>query len=98
MVVGIDPSQRYQRAVFDLKPRDVLVAYTDGLIDATSFTGQRWGKKRLCEALLRCFASTPEASASEILEHILWELRQFSGLTPRTDDRTLVVIRVKDHA
>jgi serine phosphatase RsbU (regulator of sigma subunit) len=30
------------------------------------------------------------------MEHILWELRQFSGLSPRVDDRTLVVIRVKE--
>ncbi len=94
MVVGIDPSQRYQRAVFDMRPRDVLVAYTDGVVDANNFSNQRFGKKRLRDAVLRALTEKPEASAADILERILWELRQFSGLASRSDDRTLVVIRV----
>ncbi len=96
MVVGIDPSQRYQRAIFDIRPRDVIIAYTDGMVDTTNFSGQRWGKKRLRETILNCFSLKRDATASEIMEHILWELRQFSGLSPRVDDRTLVVIRVKE--
>jgi serine phosphatase RsbU (regulator of sigma subunit) len=34
------------------------------------------------------------AKASDILEHIFWELRQFAGLQERPDDQTLVVVRV----
>lgn len=96
MVVGIDPSQRYQRAVFDLRPNDVLLAYTDGLVDATNFTGQRFGKKRLRDALLRSLTEKPNGSSADILERILWELRQFSGLAARSDDRTVVVMRVRE--
>lgn len=96
MVVGIDPSQRYQRAVFDLKPRDVLVAYTDGISDAVNFEGQRFGKNRVRRAILAALAESPEATAQAIVERILWEVRQFAGLTPRNDDRTLVVLRVPD--
>src|SRR5262249_15780634 len=65
MVVGIDPSQRYQRAVFDLKPRDVIVAYTDGLCDTTNFGGERFGKKRLRAAVLRALTENPEATAAQ---------------------------------
>jgi serine phosphatase RsbU (regulator of sigma subunit) len=74
----------------------VIIAYTDGMVDTTNFSGQRWGKKRLRETILNCFSLKRDATASEIMEHILWELRQFSGLSPRVDDRTLVVIRVKE--
>lgn len=94
MVVGIDPSQRYQRAVFDLAPNDMLVAYTDGVVDATNFNGERFGKKRLREAVLRALQEKPESSATELVERILWESRQFTGLAPRPDDKTLVVLRV----
>lgn len=94
MVVGIDPSQRYQRAVFDLAPSDMLVAYTDGVVDATNFNGERFGKKRLREAVLRALQEKPESSATELVERILWESRQFTGLAPRPDDKTLVVLRV----
>ncbi len=98
MVVGVDPSQRYQRAVFDLRPRDVLVAYTDGIPDAANFAGEKFGKKRLRQALLRTLTEKPTASAAEIVERILWEVRQFAGLSPRNDDKTLVVVRVLQQA
>ena len=94
MVVGVDRSQRYQRGIYDLQPRDVLVAYTDGMNDATNFDGKKWGKKGLRAAILKSIAAEPEAGAARILEMIFWELRQFSGLTKRPDDQTVVVVKV----
>ena len=96
MVVGIDPTQRYQRAVFDLRPGDVIFAYTDGLSDASNFDGHRFGKQRIRDALLRCLTEKPQASASDIVERVLWELRQFVGLSKaRSDDKTVLAVRVK---
>ena len=94
MVVGVDPSQRYQRAVFDLRPDDVLVAYTDGITDSVNFAGEKFGKKRLRAAVLRALADKPGSTAAEVVERILWEVRQFCGLAPRADDSTLVVVRM----
>jgi phosphoserine phosphatase RsbU/P len=94
MVVGIDAAQVYQRAVFDLKARDVLVAYTDGLMDATNFAGQRFGKARIRAAVLNVLKEKPESTAAEVMERVLWEVRQFAGLSPRPDDLTLIVLRV----
>lgn len=96
MVVGIDRSQRYQRAVYDLEPRDVLIAYTDGLTDATNFNREKFGKKRLRAAILAILAAEPTASAPRILDLLHWEVRRFTGLSNRTDDETLVVMRVRD--
>lgn len=96
MVVGVDPSQRYQRAVFDLRPRDVLVAYTDGVPDARNFAGERFGKKRLRDAVLRTLRAEPQASAAHLNEQIVWHIRQFAGLTPRADDQTILVVRVTE--
>src|ERR1043165_8570550 len=67
MVVGVDPSQRYQRAVFDVPARDVVVMYTDGLTDAASFSGQKWGKKRLRESILKVLSQEANASAARIV-------------------------------
>ncbi|MCE7975284.1 MAG: GAF domain-containing protein [Leptolyngbya sp. PLA1] len=96
MVVGIDPSQRYQRAVFDLKPRDVIVAYTDGVTDTVNFSRERFGKKRCRQAVLAALTQDPEASAASIVERVLWELRQFAGLAPRPDDTTILALRVRE--
>ncbi len=96
MAVGIDPSQRYQRGTYDLHPRDVLVAWTDGITDVLDFQGRRFGKPRLRQALLAILGAEPEATASRIIEHIFWELRQFAGVLQRPDDQTIVVVRVRE--
>ena len=35
-------------------------------------------------------------TAHEAMNHVLWEMRRFAGLNDRTDDTTLVTIRVGD--
>lgn len=95
MAVGIDPTQRYQRGTYDLHPRDVLVAYTDGVTDTLNFSGKKFGKQRLRQGVLKLLAEEPDANAARIADHIYWELRQFAGILERPDDQTVVVLRVK---
>lgn len=95
MALGIDDTQKYPHGYFDLMPRDVLIAFTDGLTDSVDFDSRRFGGTRLRRCLVELLAAEPEATASRIVEHIFWQLRQFSGLSRRMDDVTLVVARVK---
>ncbi len=95
MAVGIDPNQRYQRGTYDLHKDDVVLAYTDGVTDMLNFGGEKFGKKRLRQAVLDLLTREPEASAARLVEHIYWELRQFGGLRDRPDDQTVVVVRVR---
>lgn len=95
MVVGVDPTYKYAKGLFDLKPGDTLVAYTDGVTDATNFQREKFGKKRLREAVVAAAGESPRAPASHIAERIFWELRQFAGLSQRPDDQTVVVLRVR---
>lgn len=94
MAVGIDPSQRYQRGVVDLRQGDVLLAYTDGVMDATAFSGAKFGKARLRQTLVKILAENPQATAAQIVDSITWEIRRFAGLNIRPDDQTMVVLRV----
>jgi len=94
MVVGVDPTQRYQRGVFQLAAGDVLVAYTDGVTDAMAFSGEKFGKARVRSTLLRLLSERPSITAAEIVEQVVWEIRRFVGLSRRADDQTLVVARI----
>jgi hypothetical protein len=47
-----------------------------------NFAGEKFGKKRLRSSILRALSDKPSATASEIVERILWEVRQFCGLAP----------------
>ena len=95
MAVGVDAHQRYQRGIYDLQPGDVLVNYTDGIIDARNFTSERFGRARLRAAVLRILNAEPDANAQRLVDLIQWELRRFAGLTTRADDETMVVLKVK---
>lgn len=96
MVVGLDPGEMYEREVFELKPRDVLVAMTDGVTDVVNFEHKKFGRERLRETILKIMKNEPEATAARIVELIQWEIRQFAGLMQRPDDFTLVVVRVNE--
>ena len=95
MAVGVDAEQKYQRGIFDLRPGDVLVNYTDGITDARNFSSERFGRARLRASLLRILSAEPDASAQRITDLIQWDVRRFAGLSTRADDETLVVLKVK---
>lgn len=96
MVIGVDPSQRYQRGHFDLQPGDVIMCYTDGMTDVQNFEQARYGKRRLQNALIETLADNPGASADEIVEGIFWRIRQFAGLSKQPDDQTLLIVRTEN--
>ena len=98
MALGIDPSQRYELGSFDLRPGDVLIAYTDGLSEATNFENKKFGRERISASVLGILTANPSASAAQIVEHLIRDLRTFCGLRSVHDDVTLVVMRVRQNA
>jgi sigma-B regulation protein RsbU (phosphoserine phosphatase) len=94
MALGIDPSQKYPKGMFQLERGDVLVTFTDGLHDALNFEGKRFGGTRLRKSLVDLLATDPDASAARIVDHVIARVRQHTGLNRRVDDITVVVMRV----
>jgi serine phosphatase RsbU (regulator of sigma subunit) len=90
MVIGVDPEQRYDKEVVQLQSGDLLWVYTDGVPDAMNYHGEKFGKGRMKEALLKY----KDLSAEQICRQMLWETRRFVGLNRRTDDTTIVVVKV----
>jgi len=94
LIAGIDPAQGYAVHRWQLGPSDTLVAYSDGLPDARSFGGEAFGKDRLRASVLKNLGAEPGASASRLADLIIWDIKRFTGLAPRTDDMTVLVLRV----
>jgi sigma-B regulation protein RsbU (phosphoserine phosphatase) len=92
MVIGVDPEQRYDKEVVQLQKGDVLWIYTDGVPDAMNYTGEKFGKGRMRECLLKHL----HEPAEQICRQMLWETRRFVGLNRRTDDTTMVVVKVTE--
>ena len=94
LVLGIMPEAEYAVATIEFQQDDILLMYTDGLIDAMNFEEQTWGRDRLIEALKQC----PRGSTEQLIRHILGYRRRFVGLASQTDDTSIVAIRRDDNA
>jgi hypothetical protein len=86
-VLGVLPDARYEQAKLEVYPGDLLVMYSDGLVEATNSRGEEYGEGRLRELL----ATVTEKSADDIRRAILASLAAFSGAAELRDDLTIVV-------
>jgi sigma-B regulation protein RsbU (phosphoserine phosphatase) len=90
MVLGVEEDAKYQIATMPLERDDMLLFYTDGLIDAVNFDNKIWGRKRLYETLAKC----DKRSAKMFISTLMGYRRRFTGLSPQQDDTSIVAIKV----
>ncbi len=89
-VIGLVDSPGYTAVDISLAPGDLLVMYTDGVIDAQNEAGKMFGEERFKE-IVRNAAGLP---AEEVAERIRSGVFAFCGTAPQFDDLTLVVLNV----
>jgi len=88
--LGIDASTLYETSSMALAPGDLLVIFTDGLIEAVNEAGEEYGEARLLEVV----KSTPRESAEKTLSALLAAVDGFAGRAPQHDDITCLIVRV----
>jgi sigma-B regulation protein RsbU (phosphoserine phosphatase) len=93
MVLGVSAEETYKQSLIELKRGDLLLLYTDGLPDAMNFDQERFGRQRVIDAFRE-----GGTSAEIVAQNILWKLRTFVGLAKRTDDVTMIVLRIAETA
>jgi hypothetical protein len=72
---------------------DLLVIYTDGVIEMRNDHDQEYGDEKLRRAIVR--AAAPGRSAREVRDSVLSDLANFKGSVEQADDITLVVARLR---
>jgi hypothetical protein len=88
-VLGMLPAADYEQTSLELSPGDLLVMYSDGLVEATNSRGEEYGEKRLRDLL----TNSAEKSPAEIRQVILASLEDFSATLLLRDDLTFVVVQ-----
>jgi len=88
-VVGAFPFAVYQEKTVSLEHGDMLVAYTDGLVEPENAYGEMYGEERLTELLLKY----NRADSSEIIARAMEAVVQWTGSSELQDDMTMVVAR-----
>lgn len=93
MVLGMLEEAEYRPLEVQFLPGDVLVLYSDGITEARSRGGERFGLDRLQKVVLE----QSQRSAREIHDSILSALARFAAGEPRGDDATLMVVKLLKH-
>ena len=89
-VLGPLPRSTYERGFVSMKPGELLVFFTDGIVETRrAGSDEELGFERLLERV----ASERERPAEEIVAAIFAFVAEFSGGAPPEDDRTVVVIK-----
>lgn len=87
--VGLFPDSGYQEGVVQLRPGDLLLAFTDGVTEAVNPAGEEWG----VEGLQRAASRDRGGSADDIVHAIFSSMDEFWHAR-LTDDATVLVLRV----
>ena len=56
--------------------------------------GWHTNRQRVRYSALDILNSEPGAGARRIATHLLWEMRRYTGLSSKSDDATILVVRV----
>lgn len=89
MIIGVLDESPYESKTTYLEKDDVLLLYTDGIVEAKDPRGQMFGEARLQEALAECAT----LSADEILATLFDVAKRFIGDAEMHDDISMVVVR-----
>jgi len=94
IVVGMQQGEMFDRLIeehsMQLMPGDIVIQYTDGIIEAKNRAGEEYGKDRFNQLLL----DYCERPIEEAFQVVVQSFREFSEGLDQEDDITLIGLRV----
>lgn len=89
-VLGLFSDAEYESDELRLEAGDILIAYTDGLVESRNRRGEEFGEERLGKLLLQ----HAHLDAARLEEQILRVIQQWTTDAEQEDDLTLVIFKV----
>src|SRR3989440_2667010 len=89
--LGIQSAAKYETASLELKPGDLLIFFTDGVVEAFNESGEEFGNARWLSAI----RDLPDWDAQQTLQFLIKRVDEFVGATRQSDDITCLVFRSK---
>jgi phosphoserine phosphatase RsbU/P len=90
--LGLFPNAEYEEFTLSTRPGDLIVFFSDGIVDAVNATGEMFGDDRLKQLL----ESQHHPTAQSTVDAILQAVTDFQAGTAHFDDETIVVLRALD--
>lgn len=89
--LGIEPSAIYETGTVSLRAGDILVMFTDGVVEAFNAGGEEFGNGRWLNAI----HNLPIGTATQSLQFLMRQVDDFVGATRQSDDITCLVFQCK---
>ena len=90
-MLGLLPSAGYSQCDVNIEPGDLLVMFSDGILEAQNEHDEEFGDERVLQVICRNRDKAP----GEIRDAILASVRGFLGHQTAHDDQTLLVVRLE---
>jgi len=88
-ILGPFPDEKYRTEFALMMPGDLLLLFTDGIVEASNDNREMYGEQRLIRKLQEIKTKTPK----EICQLILEDVQVHNRMQDFSDDKTVVVIK-----
>jgi sigma-B regulation protein RsbU (phosphoserine phosphatase) len=92
--LGMFPEVEYEEFTLSTQPGDMIVFFSDGMIDAENDLDEMFDMDRLTAIIKK----NRRCSANTVVGHILKAVSDFQGAIEHFDDETVIALRVIDRA
>ena len=92
--LGLFDEAEYDELQFRMKPGDLFVFFSDGILDARNREGEMFGRERVEKVVAECTGD----SAACVVDALFQAVAEHSAGVETFDDQTVVAIRVKASA
>src|SRR5271170_4026071 len=92
--LGLFDEAQYDELQFKMKPGDMFVCFSDGILDARNRSGELFGRGRVETIIAECAGK----SADCVVNSLFKAAAEHSAGVETFDDQTVVAIKVKDSA
>jgi len=85
--LGDDPNSKYEAKTTELLSGDLLVWYTDGIVECENSENEEYGERRFRASVRKSAMMDPP----DLRDAIVSDASEYYGETPRRDDITMVI-------
>ena len=89
--LGIEKSTEYKEFVQNVKSGDIILMYTDGVVESVNSNGQQYTS----DTLLSLIKTNHSKPSKELANLVKADLKNFSGNAEQYDDQSLLIIKLQ---
>ncbi len=89
--LGVEKSTEYKEFVQNVKSGDIIVMYTDGVVEAVNSNGQQYTS----DTLLNLIKTNHAKPSKELANLVKADIKNFSGNAEQHDDQSLLIIKLQ---